>query len=162
MPGSAKKKYKRSTDFKKDWELKFGVQVSTVDPTTKLATSVVCLFCKVLGRNQTNMTASGEKRQRKRTERVQYYTAPFRADNMRSHNEAQHSNNWSLYKELGVAEKMAYFNQREPDAVLNMRSFFVQPQASATSLILAKQKCCFNIDAPILDDILGGLLFDFG
>ena len=37
---------------------------------------------------------------------------------------------------------------------------FVQPQATTTSLILAKQKCWFLIDAATIDEVIGGLLFD--
>jgi hypothetical protein len=52
-----------------------------------------------------------------------------------------------------------YIIEKDSDEAVNMRSF-VQPQASTTSMILAKQKCTFIIDADIIVDVIGCLLFD--
>lgn len=153
------KKYKRPEKFKKEWEIKLGVQISAVDPQTKETTSVVCLFCKCLGRDTQNITASGNDRKRKSTVRVHYYSAPFRIDNIRRHNVAQHQDQWESYQKLSLDARKEYFVERESALVINMRSF-VQPQASATSLILAKQQCTFIFDAAIINDVIGDLLFD--
>ena len=150
-------KYKRPDKFKKEWEVEYGIQSATVDPQTKQTTSAVCLFCKCIGRN--NTTAADDDRQRKRTQRVNYYTKPFRVDNVKRHNLAQHADEWEEYKQLSHSEKKVFFGERESASVVNMRSF-VQPQATTTSLILAKQKCWFLIDAAIIDEVIGGLLFD--
>jgi hypothetical protein len=98
-------KCKRADKFKKEWELEYGIPMSTVDPQTKQRTSVVCLFCKCTGRNTLNITASGDERKRKRTERVHYYSAPFRIDNIKRHNIAQHADQWESYKILSNLEK---------------------------------------------------------
>jgi hypothetical protein len=84
------KKYKRPEKFKKEWEARLGVQVSAVDPKTREIASVVCLFCKCLGRDTQNITASGSDRQRRSTLRVHYYSAPFRINNIKRHKLAQH------------------------------------------------------------------------
>jgi hypothetical protein len=150
-------KYKCPDKFKKEWEVEYGIQSSTVDPQTKQTTSDVCLFCKCIGRN--NTTAADDDRQRKRTQRVNYYTKPFRVDNVKRHNLAQHADEWEEYKQLSHTEKKEFFIERESASAVNMRSF-VQPQATTRSLILAKQKCWFMIDAAIIDEVIGGLLFD--
>ena len=145
--------------FKKEWEVKLGVQISAVDPKTKETISVVCLFCKCLGRDTQNVTASGNDRQRKSTQRVHYYSAPFRIDNIKRHNVAQHPDQWESYQNLSLDAKKEFFVERESASVVNMRAL-LQPQASATSLILAKQQCTFIFDASIVNEIIGGLLFD--
>jgi hypothetical protein len=110
-----------------------------VDPQTRETTSVVCLFCKCRGRDTQNITASGSDRQRRSTLRVHYYSAPFQIDNIKRHNVAQYQDQWESYPHLSLNAKKDYFAKRESASVVNMRSF-VQPQASATSLILAKQQ----------------------
>ena len=108
MALALKKKGKpgRSGEFNTSWELKYGVQVSTVDTVTKEATSVVCLFCKNFGRE-----VSTDRRKRKRTQRVHYYSAPFRADNMKAHNVSQHKIEWEKYDESSHDEKKMFFSQ---------------------------------------------------
>ncbi len=112
-------KYKRPDKFKKEWEVEYGIQSSTVDPQTKQTTNAVCLFCKCIGRN--NTTAADDDRQRKRTQRVNYYTIPFRVDNVKRHNLAQHADEWEEYKQLSHLEKKEFFGERESASAVNKR-----------------------------------------
>ncbi len=72
---------------------------------------------------------------------------------------AQHQDQWESYQTLSLDARKEYFVERESASVISMRSF-VQLQASATNLILAKQQCTFIFDAAIINDVIGDPLFD--
>jgi hypothetical protein len=113
-------KYKLLDKFKKEWEVEYSIQTLTVDPQTKQITSAACLFCKCIGRNVSNTTAVGDDRRRKRSQRVQYYTAPFCVNNVKRHNLAQHADEWEECKKLNYSEKTEFFIVRESAAAVNM------------------------------------------
>jgi hypothetical protein len=55
--------------FRKDWEVKFCLQVSTRDPVTKLATSALCLMCRNFGREDDE---EGENRKQKKLASISF------------------------------------------------------------------------------------------
>ena len=69
---------KRPTiNFQRDWELRFGVEVTSRDKSTGKVSSVVCLFCRHFGREDSEST----NRKRKSTANAKYFTEPWRSDN---------------------------------------------------------------------------------
>ena len=146
---------RKAIQFNKSWIVKFGLEVSTRDVATSQVTSVLCLFCKHCGRDDTD----GDERKRKRTTNIKYYTSPWRSDHFNAHLRTQHRSKWELYQGLSAEEQTNFFVREEKAEAVAMRSF-VQPQASMKASIIAKEKCKYIIDTEIIEQLIGELLFD--
>ena len=96
----ASKRASRSTPYKSQHGLKYGVKVcqySTDSPNEVLAAE--CQFCVYYGRE----VKVGLKR--KQTGNVKYFKHPFRADNYLQHLNNQHCEKWKEYQTLNEKEK---------------------------------------------------------
>jgi hypothetical protein len=129
--------------------------VSTRDVSNCSVTSVLCVFCRTFGREDSN----NESRKRKMTANEKYFSYPWRVDNFTTHLKKQHHSKWAEYQELSTEDKKSFFKSNECPEAVNMRSF-VQPEASMKARIIAKQKCKFLIDADIVNILIGELLLD--
>ncbi|KAG7363603.1 hypothetical protein IV203_026964 [Nitzschia inconspicua] len=144
----------KAKKFNLEWILKYGLEVSTRDPSTSEVTTVLCSFCRTFGREDED-----SERKRKRTKNAKYFSYPWRSDNFSRHLKQQHPVKWNEYTNLSVEEKQKFFLEKESAEVVNMRSF-VQPEVgSMEASIVAKQKFQFIIDADIIETLIFGLLF---
>ncbi|KAG7338215.1 hypothetical protein IV203_031377 [Nitzschia inconspicua] len=144
----------KAKKFNLEWIVKYGLEVSTRDPSTSEVTTVVCSFCRSFGREDEHA-----ERKRKRTMNAKYFSYPWRSDNFSRHLKQQHPVKWDEYTSMPAEEKQKFFVEKESAAVVNMRSF-VQPEGSMKARINAKQKLQFTIDADIIETLIFGLLFD--
>ena len=115
--------------------------MTDVDPKTKLVRSVVCRFCKIFGREE----QPGQKR--KATKNAQYFTAPFRPDCYRKHNETQHPCKWQHYQ--AADDKGGFF-----DEIVPIKNTLLNHFKNETAPRL------FQIDVAIVDTIIGSMYFD--
>ena len=115
------------------------------------------MFCQSFGCEYGETERDDQKW--KRTTNAKYYTTPWRTDNFSSHLKKQHASLWEEYQVLSTAQKTAFFSKNESPESVNMRSF-VQPEGSMKARIIAKQKCKYIIDADVVNDLIGELLFD--
>lgn len=140
---------KRSTPFQKSHALQFGVRVvqrkSTSSSGTEIGTvlSAECLFCVFFGRE----AKVGAKRAR--TKNTKYFKAPFRADIYRQHLTNQHPERWQQYQAADDAGKKAFFEELVP-VKKTLHQYFGTEQI----------KMIFLINAPIVDVIIGDMLWD--
>ncbi|RHY21324.1 hypothetical protein DYB25_013183 [Aphanomyces astaci] len=91
----------RRTPYQKKWALKFGIEISELDPITSQVTSCICLFCKFLGRS----TVVYAGRKRKSTGNVQFWKYPFRAENIEKHMQTQHVDDYPGFLKMSATEK---------------------------------------------------------
>lgn len=135
-------KAKAKQQFKHDHAVQYGLKVTARHVGTGRVSSVTCRFCIVFGRED-NVGAK-----RKRTTNAKYFTT-FRADGYKRHLEGQHQEKWAQYQQLSTSEeKEAFFSD------------VATPYANT----LAAHGCStrpleFNINGPIVDVIIGELLF---
>ncbi len=132
---------KRTTPFQKGHEETYGLWVTDVDPKTKLVRSVVCRFCEIFGREEQ------PGRKRKATKNAQYFTAPFRPDYYRKHNETQHPCKWQHYQ--AADDKGGFF-----DGIVPIKNTLLSHFKNETASRL------FQIDVAIVDTIIGSMYFD--
>jgi hypothetical protein len=98
---SNKPRTSKAKTFQQEWILKYGLEVSTRDPSTSNVTSALCKFCSQFGREDED----AEERKRKRTTNVKYFSYPWRSDNFSSHLKLQHTTKWNEYNCLSFEEK---------------------------------------------------------
>jgi hypothetical protein len=84
----------KPVEFKEQWLVKFGLEVSTRDFGTSKVTSVLCLFCKQWERDDGETDADGGMRKRKGT--IQYFSSPWRSENFTNHLGKQHKVKWEV------------------------------------------------------------------
>jgi hypothetical protein len=132
---------KRTTPFQKGHEETYGLRVTDVDPKTKLVRSVVCRFCEIFGREEQ------PGRKRKATKNAQYFTAPFKPDCYRKHNETQHPCKWQHYQ--AADDKGGFF-----DGIVPIKNTLLSHFKNETAPRL------FQIDVAIVDTIIGSMYFD--
>ncbi|KAG7357172.1 hypothetical protein IV203_001860 [Nitzschia inconspicua] len=135
-----------------EWIVKYGLEVSTRDPSTSEVTTVLCSFCRSFGREDEDA-----ERKRKRTMNAKYFSYPWRSDNFSCHLKQQHPVKWNEYTSMPAEEKQKFFVEKESAAVFNMRSF-VQPEGSMKARIIAKQKLQFIIEWWLVVIIIQGLV----
>jgi len=141
---------KRPAKWKTQNELKYGVVIAERKPNDGDVVAVKCLFCMYLGRDNVEKgpLAGGGSRKRARTRTVKYFRAPFRTDNMRAHNESQHSEKWEEYTSLGEDERKVFF-----DGVTPVRNSLRAHFEGEVSLR-------FEIKRDIVQVLIEDLLFD--
>ena len=76
----------RATPFQQSYLINYGLQVVERDSNTQRIQAVKCQFCVYFDRILVNFDA----RQRKATENVKRWNAPWRAELFSSHHESQH------------------------------------------------------------------------
>jgi hypothetical protein len=86
--------------FQSEWTLRYGLEVSTSNPSTREVTSVLCLFCHQFGWEDEDV-----ERKRKRTTNLKYSSYPWRSDNFNSHLKQQHQKKWNEYTCLSAEDK---------------------------------------------------------
>ena len=141
--------------FSNDWILKFGLEVSSRNVVTGSLTSVLCLFCRHFGRED-----SKDTHKQKLTNNEKYFTKqPWRSDNFQVHLRSMHPSKWNKYQDLSTEDKMNFFERNKVPEAVNLRAF-VQPEGSMRARVLAEQRCKFSIDMDIVNNIIGELLFE--
>jgi hypothetical protein len=133
-----------ATPYKREHGLKYGLEVAERHPDTSAVVSARCLFCVKVGR----ASSDSSTRKRARTENVQYFKVPFRADNMKKHAELQHLEAFEEYSRLGDSEKKAFFD----DKVARNNTLHAHFDGENALRFLIKQG--------IVDVIIGDMLFD--
>lgn len=147
----------RHTAFQNQHKIEFGLKIHNIDVVTLAVESVRCQFCVYYGREESAPKAGEKqrKRQRKQTANVKYWDPPFRAELFRSHHVSQHPVRWESYQKLSYTEKVEFF---ELDKVKFKDTLHAHLGQKVDSLL-------FDIDAPIVDIIIGNMFFhpdDFG
>ena len=74
--------------------------------------SAECMFCATFGVEQVDKVPyqAGQKRQRVKTEKKKYFTAPFATFNIVGHMRLMHPSKWETFQSLrSVAEKDDFF-----------------------------------------------------
>lgn len=112
-------------------------------PTTSRVISVRCQFC-VYRRFEDNPTKL-RKRGPKTTNMT--WTGSFRSDNYRHHHDTQHPSQWAAYQLCSFIEKSQFFTGVTPHANTMLKHINI-----ATPLK-------FNIQAPIIDVLIGDMFF---
>ena len=138
----ASKRASRSTPYKSQHGLKYGVKVcqySTDSPNEVLAAE--CQFCVYYGRE----VKVGLKR--KQTGNVKYFKHPFRADNYLQHLNNQHCEKWKEYQTLNEKEKKEFFTGTPIKSTIH--GFFGAKQVSL--------KYCMN--KKIVEVLIGDMLW---
>jgi hypothetical protein len=133
----------RSTPFKQEHTIDWGVEVTGRCPTTKQAVAARCKFCVRYGRD--SISVDGLDRKRKRTDKVHTYTAPFTRSKYISHLK-QHNEMFETYVALSIEDK---------------GKFFDAPDHGATSMlshIVVQKHRIYTICAVIVKEVIGGLL----
>lgn len=136
---------KGTSVFKAKWELECGVKVSSRNATTGAVENVICLFCQAFGREDPDET---EDRKRKRTQNIQSFSAPWRIDKLKKHNNTMHSKKWAEYKTCSLSQKKTFF-----DAALEAKpalSYFKGPDVEKSEIY---------VDKDILETIIEDLLY---
>lgn len=94
-----------SNKFRIEWESNLGISVFERDHQDKVI-KVVCMFCSAFGRE----CPKSMNRKRRRTEKIQYFTPPWRSDKIKEHHHRMHNIHWSTYSSLSTKHKLYYFD----------------------------------------------------
>lgn len=86
----------------------YGLEIDERDATSGAVTSALCLFCRAFGRDR-----GDAGRTRRRTQRWQYFTLPFRVDVIVRHMATQHTLHWRSYSMASTDVKVTYFQADE-------------------------------------------------
>lgn len=82
------------TSFQLTWQSAYGLEIAERHPGTHEVQSAQCLFCKFFGRQPLKV----HPQKSKPTEKVHFYTPPWRADLVKKHLNEQHSERWAEYQ----------------------------------------------------------------
>ena len=134
---------KRSTPFQRKHESEYGLKVVERQANNSRVIAVACQFCTTFGREE----KVGSKRSR--TANIKYFRAPFRPEHYRKHAETQHPERFNEYREASKEEKAKFFDNFTPASNTLHRHY------GGAQLTLKK-----FIDKPIVDIIVGEMLFD--
>jgi hypothetical protein len=130
----------RSTDFNNTWCCQYGVKVAAKE--NNVVTAADCRFCISFAREE----KVGQKRCARKT--IQQYQKPYRAENIRKHNEKCHSLKWAEYCALNAEEKDTFFECVVP--------FVNTTKAHAAT---TSKSFSFELEEGIVDVIIGELLW---
>ncbi|CAK4626979.1 unnamed protein product [Aphanomyces euteiches] len=131
------------SQVQKKHELQYALQIDERDEEGNV-TSVVCKLCKYFGREQDE----SEKRKRSRTEHVKTFSAPYRPSNYETHMKSQHKEKWNEYSNASNDQQTKFF-----DGAVNHRNTL------HNYLDLDNDMISFDFDSPIIDVIIGDLMF---
>jgi hypothetical protein len=144
MPVKPKSSTVRPAKLNPNHVVQFGLQIASRHHDTKEVTSVRCQFCVYRGRED----KLGDKRKCQQTEVVKSWEGPYRTELFINHHEGQHSQAWTEYQLLSMADKSSYFDDITPYKE-TIYSHFGQKSTHLT----------FNINAGIVDTIIGDMFF---
>ena len=104
--------------------VQFGLRVGQRHTSTRDVSSVNCLFCLHIGREEVDEEEDegededGEPPQakrRKKTDKSRSWTAPpWRPAYYRQRHVSQHGNAWIEYSAISTEEKMLFFSSKQP------------------------------------------------
>lgn len=134
---------KRRTPFQGHHALEYGLSIASRCPETGAVSSVLCQFCRFIGRED----KVGQKR--KPSKSTKTFVSPFRAELYTQHLTGQHPAKWAEYKSLSDDDKASFFSSATPVANTIISHF-----AGSSD-----QMYC-HIDIPVIDVIMKKLLFD--
>jgi hypothetical protein len=139
-------KQRGSDVFKLKWVLECAIEVTARHPETSEPVSAVCKFCKTFGKEEPD---NNHQRKRKRSQNIQLFKKPWRADKMKEHHKKMHSAQWQEYQKLSDMEKKAFFDDKAP------------PPANSILRVFHRQveKRTVFCDKEIVEVILDELLF---
>mmetsp|Transcript_11331 Transcript_11331/g.22934 ORF Transcript_11331/g.22934 Transcript_11331/m.22934 type:complete len:395 (+) Transcript_11331:531-1715(+) len=148
MPAWMRKKKNQLSKrrFLKQHLLRYGLEIATRSAETSEISSVRCKFCVVFGREHREEI----DRRRKVTNTIKYFKYPFRPDNYCSHLRA-HGEKWEEYKACSKEEQKVFFDATPEKFVNTLAPHFD---------IRDKDKVCLYFDINIIEDLVGGMLFD--
>ena len=127
--------------FSPSHELAYGLKIVQRHPKTQAVVASRCEFFYYFGREE----KPGAKRQR--TENVKLFTT-LRAGHYKQHLENQHAVRWSDYQKLSSEGKRKFFDK----AVPREQTLAIHFEGEAPIR--------FKVKASIVNDIIGGMLFD--
>ena len=105
------------------------------------------MFCKTFGKDE---PSDSSNQKQKRSQNIQLFKKPWRADKMKEHNKRIHAERWSVYQGLSQMEKRAYFiDNNPPPSPSSILSTFTRQ---------VKKKTVF-LDKSIVEVVLDDLLF---
>ena len=149
-----------ATKFNLKHQLEFGLLVSERNPANKAVVSVDCLFCRHVGReeqeeqeDEENEDPEGDDarpvKRRKKTTKNKSWTGPsWRPSNYATHHKTQHAIAWTEYQALSPEEQKLYFSSKKPIQTTLHRY-----------MELDADKLIFPISAPVVEGIIGDLMF---
>ena len=132
--------------FKDKWLLECAIEVTARDIMTSKPTSAVCKFCKTFGKEE---PADNDTRKRKRSQNIQLFKKPWRADKMKEHHNRMHKTKWEEYQTLSNMDKKSYFDDKAPPPPNSILRTFHRH---------VKQRTVF-CDKEIVEVLLDDLLF---
>ena len=133
-------------DFKTKWLLECAIEITMQDKCSGKTLGAVCMFCKTFGKDE---PSDSSNQKRKRSESIQLFKKPWRADKMKEHNKRMRAERWSLYQGLSQMEKRAYFIDNNPTPSLNSMLSTFTCQVKKNTVFLDK-----SIVEVVLDDLL--------
>src|SRR5216117_658047 len=141
-------KFKACTaNFQEAHALEYALTITErqLDPP-KAVLSVRCLFCVYIGRE----VKPNETRQRQQTTHEKDFKWPsFRTELYKKHHNGQHPEAWHQYQALSFRQKLSFFDAFKERFANTIPATFGPRQ---TPII-------FDIDAPIVDTIIGDMFF---
>lgn len=140
---------KRSTEYVKANDDRFGLRVSSTLPNCKKVNGMQCRFCIAFGREE----KVGAKR--KASTDVQGWIRPFRYDNIENHVSGQHPTKWAEYKRIDSRDARLAFFDDVPVAFKNsIKGHF------PSSSLGADHAMVFDVEKDIVDVIVGDMMFN--
>ncbi|CAN5966279.1 unnamed protein product [Sphagnum jensenii] len=140
---------KRSSEYVKANDDRFGLRVSSKAPNCNKVNSLQCRFCIAFGCEE----KVGAKR--KPSTDVQGWIRPFRYDNIENHVSGQHPAKWAEYKLLDSSDdRKAFFDDVLVSFKNSMKAHF------PSSSLGTEREMVFNIEKDIVDVIVGDMMFE--
>jgi hypothetical protein len=138
------KEARRKGSFQDSYTLNYALRIIERHIHTRQVLSARCLFCIYIGRE----SKPGETRKRQPTDNSKDFKPPFRAELFRKHHERNHTSIWQQYQSTSNQDKSTFFDDYTSHAN-TLFAKFPQAQTSFT----------FEIDAPIVETIIGDMFF---
>jgi len=138
------KETKRKGLFQDSYAFDYALKVTERHTHTRQVLSARCLFCIYVGREY----KPDETRIRQPTINSKDFKPPFRVELFRKHHEGQHSSIWQQYQSTSGEDKDTFFD----DYTSYANTLFAKIQHAQTPFT-------FDIDAPIVDTIIGDMFF---
>ena len=108
----------RKTPFQPSHALEYGLSITAHD-LQKAVSCVQCNFCVFYGR-----IGDDEGRKRARTQKIQFFSPPFRPELYRKHHTSQHAEHWLAYQSLSNTEKKIFFDNKRMSTTSKGFQFF--------------------------------------
>ena len=139
------KETKRKGLFKDSYTIDYALKITERHIHTRQVLSARCLFCIYVGREP---KPHDHERVRQSTINSKDFKPPFRTELFRKHHEKQHLSIWRQYQSASEQDKSTFFD----DYTVYENTLFAKFQPAQTPFT-------FDIDAPIIDIIIGDMFF---